>query len=119
PLTRLAPASGGGPAHGVHPAGALRSAGPLERPPHSPSGAEPELGTSNFITSVLPSPLKSPASTFICGLVHQVAPSEVLKCPWPSERPTHSPSGAEPELGTSNFITSVLPSPLKSPANTS
>src|SRR5262249_54187036 len=39
----------------------------LARPTQRPRVLYPDSGTSNFLTSVLPSPLKSPASTFIAS----------------------------------------------------
>src|SRR5688572_21500798 len=76
----------------------------------------PDYGTSNFITSVLPSPLKSPARTCMFEGVHQVAHRLPLNVLEPFDSPTHRPPLQL--VDWSNFITSVLPSLLKSPVST-
>src|SRR4051812_34122522 len=70
------------------------------------------------MTSVFPSPLKSPARTGIFGFVDHCAHWDVLKAAWPLDRPTHRPLVEYSDSGTSNFMPSVFPSPLKSPART-
>src|SRR5215813_13607412 len=90
---------------------------PSESPTHSPRGSIPLTGTSNFMTSMRPSPLKSPAKTFICKSVSQVSQRVILSFV-PSESPTHTPDLLVPLAGTSIIMMSVRPSPLNSPART-
>src|SRR5665647_3272610 len=91
---------------------------PSDSPTQRPFVWLPLPDTSNFMTSVLPSPLKSPASTSISLFVTQSAHLVVTNF-MPSDSPTQRPFVWLPLPDTSNFMTSVLPSPLKSPASTS
>src|SRR5262245_46510094 len=86
---------------------------PLDRPTHKPPLQLSDW--SNFITSVRPSPLKSPVSTLMLAGVTQVSHWAPLN-QFPVDKPTQRPPLLVSDR--SIFITSVRPSPLKSPAKT-
>src|SRR5262245_10538783 len=86
-----------------------------DRPSEIPTQM-PACAGSTISTSVLPSPLKSPARIVTLGEVVHVPQREKSNC-CPSDRPTKSPLDCR-DGPASTVSTSVLPSPLKSPATT-